>query len=923
MQLIDQIQIAMGQIPFMVVITDREGKIIYVNNKFCQVTGYSAQEVINQNPRILKYGSHPESFYRNLWQTILKGKTWKGEFHNRRKNGEIYWERASISSIKDDQGEITHFMAIKEDITKQVELKNHRFRLENALKNSEENYHLAIFNNPNGLIIVDQKGLIRFANPAAEEIFNKKAHELENYAFGIPVTDGNSTEISIIGPNQQFKTVQVTAVSTQWEQEQSFLLSLRDRTLEKEMEQAINHAKEKAEDAYQAKGRFLANMTHEIRTPMNAIFGMTHLLAKTSLDGTQLDYLKKIQSSSEMLLDIINNILDLSKVEEGMIQLENNSFHLKDLFDNLAGILFPKAREKGLAIQFHLSKEIPTSLQGDSLRLKQVLLNLVSNAIKFTPQGKIDISATLIGESSETGDISLRFEIKDSGIGVTKEQQARLFQPFTQAESSFTRRYGGTGLGLCISKKLVDLMDGEIGVQSTFGKGSIFYFTVCLQQGKAVEDEQIFTVPIDPHSKSLQNVSVLLVEDNSLNQEIIEGLLITLGARVFVAANGLEAVDFLCGSADINDSREGKIDLVLMDLHMPQMDGSQATRKLRTHKELENLPIIIMTADIDPENWKKCLDAGANDYLLKPMKPEQLHQTLFKWLKLDENTVAEKKHTWNDPNDPNDPNLKIIAQKGIDGLEDPPDREIELKVKLLTQEQSPEQNQASSFLIFSVYDTGVGVSHDHKEMIYQPFFQADSSSVKKFQGVGLGLAITKRLVEDAGGKIWFDSPSKGDTIFFFTIPLGVDQEKEPLEQTCPITQLKGVEKQVKILVVDDMKENRLLIRAFLKKCSYLLEEAKNGKQALEMFRKDNFDLVLMDLQMPVMDGFTATSEMRRWEEENNRNSVPIVAVTAYAQEEKRVLSIKAGFSYFMVKPIKKKKLLQVIEGYLTSDSAQL
>jgi len=387
-----KLSMAVEQSPGSIVITDLNGNIEYVNEAFVRVTGWQRDEVIGQNPRVLKSDLTPSTTYDAMWSTLADGHTWRGEFINRRKDGTVYNELARIAPIRQPDGQITHYLATKEDITElkrvQTELELHRDHL--------------------------------------EELVAKRA-------------------------------AQITELNTQLQQRA-----------------------EEAEAATQAKSQFLANMSHEIRTPMNSIIGLSHLALGTELTAQQRDYLQKIKGASEHLLAIINEILDFSKIEANKLHIEQTPFVLSHLMQEVTDLIDQRAKAKNLILQVEISEQIPQQLIGDPLRLKQILLNYASNAIKFTDSGHITLRVSMPHLSSEA--VQLRFSVQDTGIGLTVEQQQHLFQSFQQADASTTRKYGGTGLGLAISQRLAELMGGEVGVESIYGQGSTFWFTVLLPQ---------------------------------------------------------------------------------------------------------------------------------------------------------------------------------------------------------------------------------------------------------------------------------------------------------------------------------------------------------------------------------------------------------------------------------------------------------
>jgi PAS domain S-box-containing protein len=486
--------------PASVVITAKDGTIEYVNPTFCKVTGYTLEEAIGNNPRVLKSGNLPKSFYKELWETINTGRTWKGDFINRKKNGEEFWESASISPIKNDESEITHFVAVKQDITER-----------------------------------------------------------------------------------------------------------------KQMEEELIRARRAADEANKAKGDFLANMSHEIRTPMNAVIGMAHLALKTDLSPKQRDYLKKIQSSANALLGIINDILDFSKIEAGKMDIETVDFNLEDVMDNLANLVTVKAQEKEeLEVLFNINWEVPRFLVGDPLRLGQVLINLSNNAVKFTDSGEIVVSSELLKQNEDQ--VTLKFSVRDTGIGLTEEQAGKLFQSFTQADTSTTRKYGGTGLGLAISKKLVNMMGGEIWVESEYGQGTTFNFTVNFGLGKERAKKRFVT------STDLRGTKALVVDDNTTSREIIKDMLESFTFEVTMAASGPEGISEL-----ENAPQDQPFELVVMDWKMPEMDGIEAAERIKTNPGLSKIPaIILVTAYGREEVLQQAEHVGLDGFLLKPVSPSLL-----------------------------------------------------------------------------------------------------------------------------------------------------------------------------------------------------------------------------------------------------------------------------------------------------------
>jgi PAS domain S-box-containing protein len=642
-----------------IAITDRNGIIQWVNRAFVRLTGYEREEAIGCNPRVLKSGEHDREFYRNMWTTILGGQVWRGVLTNKRKDGSLYPEEMTITPVRAQSGEITHFVAVKQDISE-------RIAQENLLK----------------------------------------------------------------------------------------------------------QAKIKAEEATQMKSMFLANMSHEIRTPMNGIIGMTDLLFDTGLNPQQRDFAETIRGCSDALLTLINDILDFSKIEAGKLRFETIDFDLQSTLESNIDIMAANAQRKGLELHLFVEREVPVDLRGDPTRLRQIITNLVGNAIKFTDKGEVLVRVSR--ESETDANATLRFAVTDTGIGIPKEAQEKLFQAFTQADSSTTRKFGGTGLGLAICKRLVELMGGKIGVTSEAGKGSTFWFTATF--AKAGHEVAPVRGTRVVHA-SVEGARALIVDDNATNRKILEYQLNSWKMKPQSVPSAREALDALRHAA-----KQGKpFALVILDYQMPEMDGFELARAINADPDLSGVHMVMLSSMHGRQQPEGYQAAGIDAWLSKPAKQSLLFDTI----------------------------TNVMSGAGVEGV-----------------------------------------------------FAA---------AVATPAAVAER----------------------------------PL----------------RILLAEDNQVNQQVAMLQLKKLGYTADIAADGQQAVAAAAKTNYDVILMDCQMPHMDGYEATRAIRKREGEGDAPHIHIVALTANALGGDREKCLEAGMDDFLTKPLRVPELKRALEAVPSMSAA--
>lgn len=773
-------------LPLCIFQKDRQFRILFGNQRFCDALGLSLDEIRGRSDFELFPSELAEKFRRDDLQVMESGTLLEDVEEFCDVDGTRRHIQVLKTPIRDAEGQIVGVQGMFWDITD-------RRITENRLKEAH-GFLDSIVDNVPIMLFVKEAEELRFVkfNRASEELvglsrsdvlgkcdfdlFPQDLAEFFTQKDRAVLANGVMVEIpeeTLDTPNLGRRILHTKKIPVlDPTGKPCFLLGIsEDVTEKKQTEQALKEAKEAAESASRAKSDFLANMSHEIRTPMNAVLGMTELLMDTPLDRTQREYVKMVHESGEALLGLINDILDFSKIESGKFSLDRTEFHLHELLGDTMKTLAVRASHKDLELAVHVAADVPPVLFGDPGRLRQIVMNLVGNAVKFTERGEVILD---VSTRSRNGDrVELLFLVRDTGIGIAQDAMDRIFQAFEQADTSTTRRYGGTGLGLTITSRLVDLMGGTIWVESTPGQGSTFYFTAQLdvgQEGTWNQNGQGIA--------QLKGLRVLLVDDNATNRLILTEILEIHELRPESAESAAEAMRLL----RMSQAAGRPFSLLLSDVNMPDVDGFTLVEQIRRDDRLKDLAVIVLTSGDRSGDRDRCQKLNVVAHLRKPIKQSELLQSIV---------------------------------------------------------------------------------------------------------MGLGVARP--------------------------------ESDQPVRAAAAATVIRPL----RILLAEDSYPNQVLATGLLRKRGHVISVANHGEEAIEILQTEGFDLVLMDVQMPVMDGLEATRSIRRLEAREklhplNRKPLPIVAMTAHAMKGDRELCLESGMNEYLSKPIRTHELDEIL-GKLFSE----
>ncbi len=906
---------------FSSIATDAKGVIQIFNVGAERMLGYAAAEVMNKitpadisDPTELI--ARAKTLSSELGTPITPGfdalvfKASRGiediyELTYIRKDGSRFPALVSVTALRDAQDTIIGYLLIGTDNTTRKLAEAEQKKLDQRLRDQQFYTRSLIESNIDALMTTDPSGIITDVNKQMEALTGCTRDELIGAPFKGYFTDPERAEagIKLVLSEKKVTDYELTArardgkktvvsynATTFYDRDrtlQGVFAAARDVTERKRVELELKQAKADAESASRTKSDFLASMSHEIRTPMNAIMGIADLLAKTPLSAEQNRYVQIFRRAGDNLLNLINDILDLSKVESSQLELERTGFSLSDLLGKVTEMVVTRAEEKGLALVFEIASDVPNELIGDPTRLQQVLLNLVGNAIKFTESGEVSVRVTSAGDSSSpTG---LRFTISDTGIGIATANLGRVFERFSQADSSTTRRFGGSGLGLTISKRLVEAMGGRIWVESILAKGSVFSLVVPFEIWTSAPRRATLP-PGSDLAQPLPPLRILLAEDSPDNCTIAMAYLEDTPYQVEIAETGAIACEMFAA---------GRYDVVLMDRQMPVMDGLTATRKIRAWEQANDrapTPIIALTASALKGDREKCMAAGCTAFLTKPIKQEVLLRAIKeRWLVgptapkeeikrkapsllLAHPAIAARVPTYLQNRRKDVVNLRLALARG----------ELET-LKTLGHSM---HGSGASFGFHGLTRIGAALEQHARD----GDLDASRTCVDELSTYLDSVSQAPNEGLDCGARLLLRHPPSE--------PRDGTMRSEDTS-TCSIART--------IVLIDDDDDTRELFRELLEQHGHHVYEAGNGVDGLALILAESPDVAIVDLSMPDMDGYEVARQVRA----AGRHATWLVTMSGYESESARLQALSAGFNTHMTKPMDMGLVDRMLNGLVT------
>ncbi len=886
---------------FSSIATDAKGVIQIFNVGAERMLGYKAAEMINKvtpadisDPQELIVRA--KALTSELGTPIAPGfealvfKASRGiediyELTYCRKDGSRFPAVVSVTALRDAQNAIIGYLLIGTDNTARKLVEDEKKKLDQSLRDQQFYTRSLIESNIDAIMTTDPAGVITDVNKQMEMLTGCTRDELIGAPFKDNFTDPERAEagINLVLSERKVADYELTVRSRSGKKTEvsynattfydrartlkGVFASARDVTSRKRVEAELKLAKAVAESASRSKSDFLASMSHEIRTPMNALMGIADLLAKTALSPEQDKYVQIFRRAGDNLLNLINDILDLSKVESSQLELEQTGFSLQDLLEKVKEMVSLRAQEKGLALVFDVDPNVPISLIGDPNRVRQVLLNLLGNAIKFTDVGEVRLRVTL--DENFAVPTALRFSVSDTGIGIAAEKLAMVFERFRQADSSTTRRFGGSGLGLTISKRLVELMGGRIWVESVATQGSVFSFAVPFEIW--VGGLRRETIPSgNGPERPLPPLRILLAEDSPDNCTITIAYLEDTPYQIEIAETGALACAMFVA---------GHFDLVLMDRQMPVMDGLTATRTIRAWEDANGrtpTPIIALTASALKGDREKCLAAGCTAFLTKPIKQEVLLQAI-------------EDHSWGGQPRPNDSGTRE------DRTSVKVHPRLATRIPAFLEGRRQDVITMRGALAKGDFETAAGLGHNMK---------------------GAGASFGFQVVSDLGAAIEKDSRrgltvAASQQVEALSMYLDTIQSDPDVRAHGPTSDLPHVVtgRPKRIVIVDDNDELRMAFREILEESGHHVMEARNGDEGVTLILTETPEVAIVDIGLPGIDGYEVARRVRA----ALGRSVLLVAMTGYAQESERLAALSAGFDKHMTKPIDIEQVEQLLK----------